>query len=225
MREHDTGSLDRPEIHIISIHEGDDEDTEDISVGECLCHLDLRETAEETREAVTRGLTIFSERKEIEEVLLELGIALEDDRILRSLQEGIPIDIATEGHEFSIDLHRVSHRDILRMTGQWDDISSFEYRELIEDRLSDLGECRTISTRIIAISTTFTLNGLEGDTTDAGLTRREFEDLPDLMIILSFLHDNDECRRDIILIQVLDGLHTDLREIYTTDFFQIVLVE
>ena len=56
---HHTGTLYRSDIEIIAVHEGYDEDTEDVIVAEFLRESYIWKTAKKTRKTIGSGFSIF----------------------------------------------------------------------------------------------------------------------------------------------------------------------
>lgn len=158
-------------------------------------------------------------------MFLKVRISLEYDRIFGSLQKLISVDISSQWHELTFHLQCVSHSDILRMAREWNNITSFKGRKLIEYCLSYFRQSRSIPRRIISLSASLSLYWLECDPSDTWLRRREFEDFSDFVVVLSFFYDDDECRGDVIFIQVFDRFHADFREIGSSDLLQVFALE
>ena len=158
-------------------------------------------------------------------MLLEFRVSLKNNSVLRSLHEIISIDISTEWHKSIIYLESISHRDIFWMTGKWYNISTFESRKLIENCLTYFRESRSISTWIISLCTSLSLDWLECHASDTFLFCGEFQYFPDFMIILSLFHDYYQSSRDIVLIEVFYCLHAYFCQISSTYLLQVFTLE
>ena len=90
------------------------------------------------------------------------------------------------------------------MAGDRDDVARLEDGRLPEDVLAHLGERQPVAGGIEVLEASGGLDRLERHAAHAGLLEGEVDDLADLVVVHALLQRDDERRRDVALVQVLE---------------------
>src|SRR5437763_1733446 len=104
------------------------------------------------------------------------------------------------------------------MTRHGDDVAGLEQRGLLENSLTNLREREAIARGVEAIGSPRVLDRLKRYATDAALLEREVDDLADLVIVQALLQRDDQRRRDVVLVEMIQRAAANVAEILASQF-------
>ncbi len=145
-------------------------------------------------------------REELEDCIADVVVLLVHDRVAATFDQDLRVDETGERDDGIAELQGVRHRQRVGVARHGDEVLGREHGRLLEDSPTYLGQGETLGGRIILRRAAGMLHGLERDATDTGLLHGEVDDLAELVVIESLLHDDDQRRADTVTVEILQGL-------------------
>lgn len=179
----DTGFFDGADVEGVRIEEMDDEHTENILVAEVGGSGNAWEATEKFAEAGGAGFRRMVGGEKLEQAIADVGLFFVDDGVAGGVDKDVGLDKTRERNDFPIEFQGVGHCEAVRVARDRDDVFGTKNAGLLENSSANFGQGETVGGRIEFVDTAGVLDGLQGDTTNAGLGEGIVDDLADFTVV------------------------------------------
>lgn len=209
----DAGFFDGADVEGVSIEKMDDEHTENIFVAEIGGSGNAREATEKFAEAGGAGFRRMVGGEKLEQAIADAGLFFVDDGVAGGVNKDVGLDKTSKRNDFPIKFQGVGHCEAVRVARDRDDVFGAKNAGLLENLSANFGKGETVGGRIEIFDTAGVLDGLQGDTANAGLGESEVDDFADFTVVETFAQSDDEGGREVVLVQAFQRFFTDAAKI------------